>query len=127
MREQTRVQTSARRTTRRGQREPSENHHYGMSWIEWSALLALALALMLAMLAAGNTADTSVSAGTQTIRVQASQTLWGIAQAHPVPGNSTAQTVDMIRALNNMNASTLHAEQLLEVPVSEDSLAMAAR
>ena len=126
MKEQTRTRTT-NPTARDKQSKRSEERHCGMSWIEWSALLALAVALVLATLAAGSPSDMASSLETRTIRVRTSQTLWDIAQTHPVPGNSTAQTVEAIRALNNMSTSTLHVEQLLEVPFCEDALALAAR
>jgi len=126
MREQTRARTT-NRTVRDERSKPSEEHQHGMSWIEWSVLLALAVALVLATLAAGNPTDTTSSLETRTVRVRTSQTLWDIAQTHPVPGNTTAQTVEVIRSLNNMSTSTLHVEQLLEVPVCEDAFAVATR
>lgn len=126
MREQTRARTTNRRAVDE-QSRPSQERQHGMSWIEWSVLLALAVALVLATLAAGGPSDTISSLETRTVRVRISQTLWDIAQTHPVPGNTTAQTVEMIRNLNNMNTSTLYAEQLLEVPVREDAFAVAAR
>lgn len=126
MREQNRTQI-ANQDSRGRRAKSSTERRCNMSWIEWSALLALAIALVLATLAAGNPSETSSSLETRTVRVRMSETLWDIAQTHPVPGNSTAQTVEVIRALNDMSTSTLHAEQLLEVPVCEDTLAVATR
>ena len=51
MRAQTRSRTT-NRTARDERDKPSEERRSGMSWIEWSVLFALAVALVLATLAA---------------------------------------------------------------------------
>ncbi len=60
--------------------------------------------------------STSVS-----LTVKPGQTLWGIAREHPVPGLSTAQTVDLICALNGLDRTTITPGDVLHVPVPEPS------
>ena len=107
--------------------EPGAEPRIGMSWLEWSVLLALATALVLATLIAGRPSAAMTSLQTRSVRIRTSQTLWDIAKANPVPGNSTAQTVALIRDLNDMTTSTLYAEQILQVPAHTGTVAVAAR
>lgn len=66
--------------------------------------------------------------GTTSVRIQPSETLWGLAAEHPVPGMTTAETVDAIRELNSMEDSSVHAGQVVVVPVAESaSTACASR
>ncbi|MHB8760837.1 MAG: LysM peptidoglycan-binding domain-containing protein [Coriobacteriia bacterium] len=63
-----------------------------------------------------------------TVSVQQGGTLWGIARSHPVPGLSTAETIELIRAQNRLGSSTLYPGQSLRVPgVATDTLAVAHR
>ncbi len=55
---------------------------------------------------------------TCAISVGPQQTLWDVAQEHPIDGLSTAQTVDAIRSLNKMSDSSLAVGQILLVPSS---------
>ncbi len=61
-----------------------------------------------------------------TVKVGSSQTLWGIAQAHPIQGLTTAQTVAAIRSENGLTDSTLSEGQLLRVPGEPDASAATA-
>lgn len=51
-----------------------------------------------------------------SVAVDSSGTLWEIAVQHGVPGLSTSETVDLIRAENGLASSTLYAGQTLRVP-----------
>jgi len=65
---------------------------------------------------------------TQQVQVQAGQTLWAIAQAHPIPGLTTAQTAEAISQSNGLSRSMLSVGQTLRVPASGASGSqMAAR
>jgi hypothetical protein len=64
---------------------------------------------------------------TAVISVSASDTLWEIARDHPLEGMTTAETVDAIRTLNDMEGASLMAGQRLVVPapdLGEDAVAM---
>lgn len=82
---------------------------------EWAAVVAVGLALLTAIAfyaVSGPPADVA----TRPVRVEAGDTLWSIASAHPVPGLRTEQTVDLIRRTNGMEGSVVYVGQLLDVP-----------
>jgi hypothetical protein len=82
---------------------------------EWAAVVAVGLALLVAI-AFYAVADLPADVATRPVRVEAGDTLWSIASAHPVPGLRTEQTVDLIRRKNGMELSVVHVGQLLDVP-----------
>ena len=59
--------------------------------------------------------------------MSANSTLWDIAEAHPIDGRSTAETVDLIAAENGLVGATIHAGQVLRVPGSQPAIALAQR
>lgn len=66
----------------------------------------------------------------ETIAVQVEQgdTLWEIARAYPVQGETVRETVDTIRALNGVDSSNLQPGAVLTVPAPvADDVAMASR
>lgn len=56
------------------------------------------------------------SLSTQSILVEAGDSLWKIAQAHPVEGLRTDQVVDLILHANGMKSSVVYAGQVIEIP-----------
>jgi len=91
------------------------------------ALIALAIGIAVMLMAASTAPTTHAATSTRTVRVQSSKTLWDLARTNPVPGNSTAKTVEYIRTLNDMSTSSLQAGQLITVPDTTEPMAMAAR
>lgn len=86
------------------------------------------LALALCAYAGAAHRATPVVGETVTVRISKADTLWEIAQDHPVQGLSTQETVRLIRALNNMESSIIVAGETLQVPaLHADSTAMASR
>ncbi len=83
------------------------------------ALVIVATALLPALRHTEPTWDSTV-----TVKVGETETLWGLAQAHPLRGFTTAQTVAAIKEENGLDRSDLQAGQLLKVP--SDSGAMAS-
>jgi len=62
------------------------------------------------------------------ITVGESGTLWAIAQAHPVPGLSTADTVALIKESNLLDSAVIMPGQTLRVPAQPSSaVAVASR
>lgn len=55
----------------------------------------------------------------QTLTVGEGTSLWSIASAHPVPGLSVAETVELIRTANNLHSSVVYVGQTLQVPASQ--------
>lgn len=98
--------TPAARTPRRS----------GLSGIEVAVLALATIALvMCAALSLGRTAAPMVDA-TVTVKIAPSDTLWDLARTHPVSGLTTAQTVAVIRDLNQMSTSAIVAGETLKVP-----------
>lgn len=54
----------------------------------------------------------------QTVTVQAGDSLWGLAEAHPVEGYSTSELVTWMLEKNGLDTATLQPGQDLLVPVS---------
>jgi LysM repeat protein len=54
------------------------------------------------------------------MQVQAGDTLWSIARAHPIAGLSTEQTAEAIARDNRLTVGALTAGQALLVPASAE-------
>lgn len=97
-----------------------------LSRAEIALIVIVLLGLLAAVLISGRSAEVKV--GTSSITVHAGESLWTIAQEHPVEGLSTAQTVQLIMHMNDLADSTIAAGRPLHVPVpasaSSDLLAM---
>ena len=52
----------------------------------------------------------------ETVRVQSGDSLWSLAQEHPIEGLSTQETSDMIRNVNHLERGSLDAGAHLKVP-----------
>lgn len=52
----------------------------------------------------------------ETIRVQSGDSLWSLAQEHPIEGLSTQETSDVIRNINHLEHGSLDAGAHLKVP-----------
>jgi hypothetical protein len=61
------------------------------------------------------------------VSVSPNGTLWSIAEAHPVVGRSTADTVELICAEHNLPDGTIHAGQVLRVTGPQPAVALAQR
>ena len=61
-------------------------------------------------------ADSVANVTYETVRVQSGDSLWSIAQEHPIDGLSTQETSDMIRSVNHLDRGSLDAGAVLKVP-----------
>ena len=61
-------------------------------------------------------ADSVASVTYETVRVHAGDSLWSLAEDHPVEGLSTQETSDMIRSVNHLEHGSLDAGAYLKVP-----------
>lgn len=52
----------------------------------------------------------------ETVRVRSGDSLWSLAQEHPIEGLSTQETSDMIRNVNHLEHGSLDAGAHLKVP-----------
>ena len=95
-----------------------------------SVFEVLILAALVALLLAGVTL-TGHPAGYQvrstSVRVESGQTLWDLAESHPVAGMSTDQTAELIARLNNVGSRGLVAHTVVRVPAATPSESLASR
>lgn len=61
-------------------------------------------------------ADSVANVTYETVRVHAGDSLWSLAEEHPVDGLSTRETSDMIRSVNHLEHGSLDAGAHLKVP-----------
>lgn len=61
-------------------------------------------------------ADSAANVTYETVRVQSGDSLWSLAQEHPIDGLSTRETSDMIRSVNHLERGSLDAGAVLKVP-----------
>lgn len=61
-------------------------------------------------------ADSLANVTYETVCVQAGDSLWSLAEDHPVEGLSTQETSDMIRSVNHLEHGSLDAGAHLKVP-----------
>ncbi|MFU8890192.1 MAG: LysM peptidoglycan-binding domain-containing protein [Anaerosomatales bacterium] len=99
--------------TRPGHRTaPSRKAYAPVEWIGLALLVASLLVTALAIAPEYRPDEVR----TRPVRVVQGDSLWTLARANPVAGLSTAETVDLLRHINGLEGSVVHAGQLLEVP-----------
>ena len=89
-----------------------------------STIVALAVALTLSFVLATSIfsarhaayAESVSNVTYETVRVQPGNSLWSLAQEHPIEGLSTQETSDMIRSVNHLERGSLDAGAHLKVP-----------
>lgn len=89
-----------------------------------STIVALAVALTLFFVLATSIfsarhaayAESVSNVTYETVRVQSGDSLWLLAQEHPIEGLSTQETSDMIRDVNHLDHGSLDAGAHLKVP-----------
>lgn len=89
-----------------------------------STIVALAVALTLFFVLATSIfsarhaayAESVSNVTYETVRVQPGDSLWSLAQEHPIEGLSTQETSDMIRNVNHLEHGSLAAGAHLKVP-----------
>ena len=89
-----------------------------------STIVALAVALTLFFVLATSIfsarhaayAESVSNVTYETVRVQSGDSLWSLAQEHPIEGLSTQETSDMIRDVNHLEHGSLDAGAHLNVP-----------
>lgn len=89
-----------------------------------STIVALAVALTLSFVLATSIfsarhaayAESVSNVTYETVRVQPGDSLWSLAQEHPIEGLSTQETSDMIRNVNHLERGSLDAGAHLKVP-----------
>ena len=61
-------------------------------------------------------ADSASNVTYETVRVHTGDSLWSLAEEHPVEGLTTQETSDMIRSVNHLERGSLDAGAILKVP-----------
>lgn len=84
-------------------------------------------ALVVSLVSLSIQPEAPVPAAWATVSVGQSATLWTIAEAHPVEGRSTVDTVELICVENALVGGTIHAGQVLRVPAQGSAVALAQR
>ena len=92
--------------------------------LKFSTIVALAVALTLFFVLATSIfsarhaayAESVSNVTYETVRVQSGDSLWSLAQEHPIDGLSTQETSDMIRSVNHLDRGSLDAGAVLKVP-----------
>jgi LysM domain len=98
----------------------------GLSLGEIAIIVALIAAVIVAAVLSGaGTAPEPVHES--TIKVGAGESLWAIASAHPMPGQTTQQTVDTIRRVNHLTGSSVAEGSVLRISTVTGSAVALAR
>lgn len=83
---------------------------------EWCAAIIIILLLAVAVVLWAQSPAVGTEAS-MSLKVAAGDTLWSIASENRLPGRSTAETADAIRALNEMQSCSLAIGERLLIPV----------
>jgi len=86
--------------------------------IEIAVVFVLVVTLFAAAWLSGRSAN--APATVRQVRVESGDTLWSLAEAHPAPGKSTAETVRLLVDLNDIDGSTVVAGTVLDVPGAQN-------
>ena len=78
----------------------------------------LVASLLMDTVAASGRASAFAQVGTEAVTVMPGDSLWSLAEEHPVDGASTAEVVDFISQENGLSSSSLSIGQSVYVPVS---------
>lgn len=85
-----------------------------------SIMLISALAILIGSTIAfqASTYEISNRVSYQTVKVFDGESLWSLAEEHPVDGLSTQETSDLIRSVNHLSRGSLDAGSYLKVPAT---------
>ena len=86
-----------------------------LTGLEIATLVAIAALLIAGVVSVRPRASSEMA--TQAVQVQVGDTLWSIAEAHPIAGLTTAQAAESISRSNRLSNSALYSGQTLLVPV----------
>ena len=78
--------------------------------------IILSVVIVLSCVPVAAYADSVANVTYETIHVQSGDSLWSLAEEHPIDGLSTQETSDMIRSVNHLDHGSLDAGVDLKVP-----------
>lgn len=94
--------------------------------LEIVAVIALAIALIAAIALTSNPQERSPFKITRVF-VEKGDTLWSLAQAHPIPGQTTEQTAALIATLNSLDSSGIAAGSVVKLPQAGEQAPLLAQ
>lgn len=98
-----------------GERNPRR----GLTALELVVIVALVIAVVAAALVSRSQTPTDLP--TQRVKVGSGDSLWSLAESHPLEGLTTQQTMDLIKRANNMRSDRIAAGSLVIIPVARRS------
>lgn len=84
-----------------------------------SIAMSVAIVMGISALNHASVAEASNAAQFQTVKVAEGESLWTLAEDHPVKGLSTQETSDLIRSKNHLKRTSLSAGASLKVPAQD--------
>jgi len=112
----TRADTRTARSRNVRYRRPS-----GQRFAPAEIALLLLLVAALALCAVFSRSPQIAPGDTSLVRIGSGDTVWDLAQSHPVAGLSTAQTAQIISDLNHLQGGGLVAGSVIRVPTSSST------
>lgn len=82
--------------------------------LEFAIVILVMLVLVAAVLVSGDRSGATFD--TVKVTVLPGDTLWSLAERYPIEGRSTAQTVDLLADINELDGPAIHAGVALSVP-----------
>ena len=83
--------------------------------------VAVVLVAALALCAVFSRSPQIAPGDTSLVRIGSGDTVWDLAQSHPVAGLGTAQTAQIISELNHLQGRGLVAGSVIRVPISSST------
>jgi nucleoid-associated protein YgaU len=121
------VRREPRRPHRLSQRTPSSGRNSSLRGkLEVLLLAAIVALLVIGAVSTGRPREASPYT-TSVLRVRQGDTLWQVAEAHPIDGLTTSQVVDALVAANRLGARSLSPGQMIRIPANDQRTQMASR
>lgn len=80
------------------------------------AIVIISIVVLAVFLLASSVQATGAPEATIGYEVETGDTLWSIATHHSGPGGDVRHTIDVIRALNEIDGTTIYPGDVLELP-----------
>ncbi len=131
MRNQAELMSSVQNGPRKPRRASQQTPDVGRSSSFRTRLEVLLLAAIVTLLIVGavSTARPRLTSPhtTSVLKVRQGDTLWQVAEAHPIDGLTTSQMVDVLVAANQLGAHSLTPGQMIRIPTYDSRTQVASR
>lgn len=94
--------------------------------LEIAAVVAIGIALIIATIVASRP-HTAPASDTTRVFVERGDSVWSLAEEHPVAGQTTEQTVQQILDLNGLSTPSVPAGTALRLPAQDSQTPLLAR